>query len=365
MKVEESLNVTFDETPPPPKTSPLEDDNLFEEEAIESAFLNGFINEEVYVTQPPRFIDFANLNHVYRLKKALYGLKQAPKAWNTQLSLAFKKQNEAWLMMIGLKIFGVRKDMDTPSWMQIRTQGGSGGGGLGRREGSYRFCMVRSLTKEDVQVSVSPVCMDAMRSTDIHACLSLIWTIIKDNRIGVQVTHAGRIRRRKGSNEFPWTEIEIMPVQWHALGLGLFASIIAPFEGFFASGFKRAFKIKDFGDSIPGHGETDRMDCQHDDAVIDDDDKIIAYFEKRKNLTLESKDYQQTLQFMDNLRFLQIGKECQANQQQTRSLSWDQGTSSSGVMLIPVLAIMTRASASRNKRNHYIHKLMPFRRFGA
>ncbi|GKC44984.1 hypothetical protein Tco_1062706, partial [Tanacetum coccineum] len=36
MKVEESLNVTFDETPPPPKTSPLEDDELVEEEAIEA-----------------------------------------------------------------------------------------------------------------------------------------------------------------------------------------------------------------------------------------------------------------------------------------------------------------------------------------
>ncbi|GKD73964.1 hypothetical protein Tco_1332246, partial [Tanacetum coccineum] len=35
MKVEESLNVTFDETPPPPKTSPFEDDELVEEEAIE------------------------------------------------------------------------------------------------------------------------------------------------------------------------------------------------------------------------------------------------------------------------------------------------------------------------------------------
>ncbi|GKC17220.1 retrovirus-related pol polyprotein from transposon TNT 1-94, partial [Tanacetum coccineum] len=192
---EESLNVTFDETPSPPKTSPLEDDDLVEEEAIEvnktrtlgndledkslenneiinikeskshplenvivpnpknmtiigtkwvyrnkldkngivsrnkarldaqgynqqkgidydetyapvarlesirillayvcaldfrlfqmdvkNAFLNGFINEEVYVAQPPRFIDFAKPNHVYRLKKALYGLKQAPKA---------------------------------------------------------------------------------------------------------------------------------------------------------------------------------------------------------------------------------------------------------------------------------------------
>ncbi|KAE8702037.1 Phosphatidate cytidylyltransferase 1 [Hibiscus syriacus] len=60
-----------------------------------------------------------------------------------------------------------------------------------------------------------------------------------------------------------WKEVAILPVQWHALCLSLFASIIAPFGGFFASGFKRAFKIKDFGDSIPGHGGfTDRMDCQ-------------------------------------------------------------------------------------------------------
>ncbi|XVE51023.1 hypothetical protein DITRI_Ditri02bG0004900 [Diplodiscus trichospermus] len=68
---------------------------------------------------------------------------------------------------------------------------------------------------------------------------------------------------------FPWKEISVLPVQWHALCFGLFASIIAPFGGFFASGFKRAFKIKDFGDSIPGHGGiTDRMDCQMVMAVF-------------------------------------------------------------------------------------------------
>ncbi|KAK4759712.1 hypothetical protein SAY87_022843 [Trapa incisa] len=67
----------------------------------------------------------------------------------------------------------------------------------------------------------------------------------------------------------PSKEISILPVQWHALCFGLFASIIAPFGGFFASGFKRAFKIKDFGDSIPGHGGiTDRMDCQMVMAVF-------------------------------------------------------------------------------------------------
>nr|GFB28076.1 copia protein [Tanacetum cinerariifolium] len=46
---------------------------------VKSAFLNGFINEEVYVAQPLRFIDFEKPDHVYKLKKALYGLKQAPK----------------------------------------------------------------------------------------------------------------------------------------------------------------------------------------------------------------------------------------------------------------------------------------------
>ncbi|GJS82260.1 retrovirus-related pol polyprotein from transposon TNT 1-94 [Tanacetum coccineum] len=177
-KVEESLNVTFDETPSPSKTSPFVDDDLDEEEAIKvtknknlendivdetleideivnikesrnhplenvignlnqrtlrlvaqgnqqegidydetyapvarlesirillayacaldfklfqmdvkSAFLNGFINEEVYVAQPSGFIDFEKPDHVYKLKKALYGLKQAPKAWiNKQYS---------------------------------------------------------------------------------------------------------------------------------------------------------------------------------------------------------------------------------------------------------------------------------------
>ncbi|KAA0054317.1 phosphatidate cytidylyltransferase 1-like [Cucumis melo var. makuwa] len=71
------------------------------------------------------------------------------------------------------------------------------------------------------------------------------------------------------SRKFPWKDVTILRVQWHAICLGLFASIIAPFGGFFASGFKRAFKIKDFGDSIPGHGGiTDRMDCQMVMAVF-------------------------------------------------------------------------------------------------
>jgi phosphatidate cytidylyltransferase len=57
--------------------------------------------------------------------------------------------------------------------------------------------------------------------------------------------------------------VTLTPMQKHGIVLGLFASSLAPFGGFFASGFKRAFNIKDFGDTIPGHGGiTDRMDCQ-------------------------------------------------------------------------------------------------------
>ena len=52
-------------------------------------------------------------------------------------------------------------------------------------------------------------------------------------------------------------------IQFHSLSIGLFASSIAPLGGLFASGFKRSMKIKDFADTIPGHGGvTDRMDCQ-------------------------------------------------------------------------------------------------------
>nr|GEU65541.1 retrovirus-related Pol polyprotein from transposon TNT 1-94 [Tanacetum cinerariifolium] len=157
IKVEESFNVTFDESLPLTKLSPLVDDDVGEEDAIrkytkivntnneedesieveeivnikesknhlldqvmgnlkqrtlrsqaqnhtrlesirillaiscandfklyqmdlKSTFLNGFINKEVYVAQPPRFIDFQKPNYVYKLKKVLYGLKQALKA---------------------------------------------------------------------------------------------------------------------------------------------------------------------------------------------------------------------------------------------------------------------------------------------
>eukprot|EP00052_Salpingoeca_macrocollata_P022728 m.198291 g.198291 ORF g.198291 m.198291 type:complete len:529 (-) comp21876_c1_seq1:46-1632(-) len=58
------------------------------------------------------------------------------------------------------------------------------------------------------------------------------------------------------------TSVTLLPLANHALVLAVFGSLIAPFGGFFASGLKRAYNIKDFDDLIPGHGGVmDRFDC--------------------------------------------------------------------------------------------------------
>ncbi|KAA0042994.1 hypothetical protein IC582_025355 [Cucumis melo] len=53
---------------------------------VKSAFLNGYLNEEVYVAQPKGFINSEHPKHVYKLNKALYGLKQVPRAWYDRLT---------------------------------------------------------------------------------------------------------------------------------------------------------------------------------------------------------------------------------------------------------------------------------------
>ena len=62
---------------------------------VKSAFLNGPIQELIYVEQPPGFEDPKFSNHVYKLQKVLYGLKQAPRSWyeclrNSYLNKALK-----------------------------------------------------------------------------------------------------------------------------------------------------------------------------------------------------------------------------------------------------------------------------------
>ncbi|GKE28860.1 retrovirus-related pol polyprotein from transposon TNT 1-94 [Tanacetum coccineum] len=167
MKVEESLNVKFDESPHPMSPS-FEDDDILECEVIEnkekdleikeneplnkeiinikeskdhpletiisrlesirfllvhacahdfklfqmdvkSAFLDGFINEEVYVAQPPGFVNFEKPNHVFKFKKALYGLKQAPKAWYDRLK-AFLLDHLYTMGLVDNTLFTKKKD---------------------------------------------------------------------------------------------------------------------------------------------------------------------------------------------------------------------------------------------------------------
>jgi hypothetical protein len=56
---------------------------------VKIVFLNGIIEEEVYIEQPEGFETFDRDSHVFRLKRALYGLKQAPRAWYTPIDNYF------------------------------------------------------------------------------------------------------------------------------------------------------------------------------------------------------------------------------------------------------------------------------------
>ena len=58
---------------------------------VKAMFLNGVIEEEVYIEQPEGFEIFSSESHVCRLKRALCGLKQAPRAWYTRIDSYFTR----------------------------------------------------------------------------------------------------------------------------------------------------------------------------------------------------------------------------------------------------------------------------------
>lgn len=53
---------------------------------VQNAFLHGFLEEDVYMRQPPGYEDAMLIGYVCKLDKALYGLKEAPQAWFSRLS---------------------------------------------------------------------------------------------------------------------------------------------------------------------------------------------------------------------------------------------------------------------------------------
>ncbi|KAH9704464.1 Integrase catalytic domain-containing protein [Citrus sinensis] len=78
---------------------------------VKSAFLNGYIIEEVYVKQPPGFKNEKFPDHVYKLSKALYGLKQAPRAWYDRLK-NFLLDNEFSMGKADTTLFVKHKNQD-------------------------------------------------------------------------------------------------------------------------------------------------------------------------------------------------------------------------------------------------------------
>jgi hypothetical protein len=63
---------------------------------VKSAFLNGVLEEEVYVRQPPGFESEQYPHQVYKLRKAMYVLKQAPRAWYGRLRGSFLREGLRW-----------------------------------------------------------------------------------------------------------------------------------------------------------------------------------------------------------------------------------------------------------------------------
>ncbi|KAK6138895.1 hypothetical protein DH2020_027356 [Rehmannia glutinosa] len=162
------------------------------------------------------------------------------------------------------------------------------------------FYVVHSFTEEeDVQVSIWPICVDAYDfDCGVYADLSTGWlhcdpgSLFKPEYFTVpewfpewdSVLCAPKLPVLQSSKLSALVIISSTVLHFLAVSLErdfYFACAVAcvvsgslrinysTFGGFFASGFKRAFKIKDFGDSIPGHGGiTDRMDCQMVMAVF-------------------------------------------------------------------------------------------------
>ncbi|GKA76350.1 copia protein [Tanacetum coccineum] len=132
---------------------------------VKSLFLNGFINEEVYVAQSPGFIDFEKQDHVYKLKKALYSLKQAPKACQSK----YIKEM--------LKKFGLEESKSMKTSMSSNTK----------------------LTKDEECESV-----DSTKYRGMIGCCLTSWFSKKQTALAISTTEAEYVSARKACQQALW-----------------------------------------------------------------------------------------------------------------------------------------------------------------
>ncbi|GKF37580.1 putative ribonuclease H-like domain-containing protein [Tanacetum coccineum] len=83
---------------------------------VKSAFLYGIIDEEVYVSQPPSFVDPDHPTKVYKVVKALYGLHQAPRAWYATLSTFLEKHGYKRGIIPLTRLYSLEETTRINSW---------------------------------------------------------------------------------------------------------------------------------------------------------------------------------------------------------------------------------------------------------
>ncbi|GKU93099.1 hypothetical protein SLEP1_g6727 [Rubroshorea leprosula] len=136
------------------------------------AFLNGFLEEDVYVQQPQGYEIEGQEQKVYKLKKALYGLKQAPQAWYERINAHFCSH-------------GFHKSPSEPT-LYVRTKGGDENDeGIFISQEKYAKDLLKKYRLEDCNSMSTPLVSnqkfslnDGEKKVDVHAYCSLIGSLL-------------------------------------------------------------------------------------------------------------------------------------------------------------------------------------------